>query len=230
MTYGTTRSGLRGAAAALAFAFALAPFAARAQGPAGDFERGKRLIAEGIDLLNAYVSETARADKQYPLPADSNEETRKPVFEKVEAARAPLKERMRAAAERLEALAGSVQGGPLPEQARELADTLRVYGSVPGGRSAEVFREAEVTTKAILTYFPGPGFTDEARRNKVYGVVRLRAVLAADGRVKNILVIKGLPDGLTQAAVEAARGIRFKPASIDGRPVSQFVVLEYNFN
>ncbi|MFL6336591.1 MAG: hypothetical protein ACJ754_25085 [Pyrinomonadaceae bacterium] len=116
MTYGTTRSGLRGAAAALAFAFALAPFAARAQGPAGDFERGKRLIAEGIGLLNAYVSETARADKQYPLPADSNEETRKPVFEKRE------------------------------------------------------------------------------------------------------------------AAVETARGIRFKPASIDGRPVSQFVVLEYNFN
>ena len=30
-------------------------------------------------------------------------------------------------------------------------------------------------------------------------------------------------------ALNAARGIKFKPATKDGRPVSQFVTIEYNF-
>ena len=55
-------------------------------------------------------------------------------------------------------------------------------------------------------------------------------MLTDDGHVKNILVVKGLPDGLTEKAVQAARQIKFTPAVKDGRPVSQFVILEYNFN
>jgi hypothetical protein len=39
-----------------------------------------------------------------------------------------------------------------------------------------------------------------------------------------------LPEGLTEQAIEAARDIEFKPASKDGRPVSQYVTVEYNFN
>ena len=94
----------------------------------------------------------------------------------------------------------------------------------------DVYPTSEVTTRATITFKPEPGFTGKARSNNVSGVVRLRAVLGSDGTVRNISVIKGLPDGLTEKAVAAARKIKFKPATIDGRPVSQFVVLEYNFN
>jgi TonB family protein len=92
------------------------------------------------------------------------------------------------------------------------------------------FRQAEVTRKAVLVYKAAPGFTEEARQNNVTGVVRLRAVLNSSGKVTNISVVKGLPDGLTERAMAASRRILFFPASKDGREVSQYVILEYNFN
>ena len=55
-------------------------------------------------------------------------------------------------------------------------------------------------------------------------------MLAADGHVRHVSVIKRLPDGLTEKCIEAARRIRFTPAMVDGHRVSQYVVLEYNFS
>jgi TonB family protein len=92
------------------------------------------------------------------------------------------------------------------------------------------FKTAEVTRKAVITSKPEPGFTEEARKNNVTGVVRLRAILSAGGSVQGISVVKGLPDGLTERAISAAKQIRFTPAEKDGRTVSQYVTLEYNFN
>jgi TonB family protein len=184
----------------------------------------------GSILLRLYAAESERVSEQHPMPEKASEATRAPVFERREAALAPLKARMRAAAERLDTLAAAPPGGALTREARELADTLRVYGSGPGNWPANVFRQAEVTTRAVINHKPEPGYIEEVRRPTASGVVRLRAVLAADGRVKNILVIKGMPDGLTERAIEAARRIKFTPAAINGRPVSQVVILEYNFN
>jgi TonB family protein len=98
-----------------------------------------------------------------------------------------------------------------------------------GGRDG-VMRAGEVTRRAVLVSKPEPGFTEQARRNNVTGVVKLRLALRADGTVSDISVLKGLPDGLTERAIEAARRIRFTPAQKDGRNVSQWVSVEYNFN
>ena len=109
-------------------------------------------------------------------------------------------------------------------------------GGGPGGGGgggvdySRPFRQNEVTRKALITFKPEPGFTEEARKNNVTGVVRLRAILSASGSVTGITTVKGLPDGLTEKAISAARQIRFTPAEKDGRAVSQYVVLEYNFN
>jgi TonB family protein len=92
------------------------------------------------------------------------------------------------------------------------------------------FKQSEVNERAIITFKPEPGFTEEARKNNVTGTVRLRAILTASGEVSNISIVKGLPDGLTEKAIAAARQIKFRPAQKDGRAVSQYVVLEYNFN
>ncbi|HZI18889.1 MAG TPA: energy transducer TonB [Pyrinomonadaceae bacterium] len=111
----------------------------------------------------------------------------------------------------------------------------REGGGGPGGGGDNIdytrpFQASQVSRKAVITYRPEPNFTEEARKNNVTGVVRLRAVLAASGGVSNISVLKGLPDGLTERAIAAARQIRFTPAQKDGRSVSQWVVIEYNFN
>ena len=87
-----------------------------------------------------------------------------------------------------------------------------------------------MTQRAVITFKPEPGFTEEARRDNVTGTVRLRAILSASGEVTGISVVKGLPSGLTEKAIAAARQIKFRPAQKDGHTVSQYVVLEYNFN
>ncbi len=104
-----------------------------------------------------------------------------------------------------------------------------------GGADAPVdyskpFRTAEVTKKVVITSKPEPGFTESARVFGVTGVVRIRAILTATGTVEGVSVVKWLPHGLTQKALDAARRIRFEPAQKDGRVVSQYVTLEYNFN
>jgi TonB family protein len=95
--------------------------------------------------------------------------------------------------------------------------------------SRAAFLGSEVEQRAEIKRKPEPGFPEEARRKNVRGTVRVRAVLAADGTVKHVLVLKGLPHGISEQAIAAARRIVFTPAVKGGRPVSQFVVLEYNF-
>jgi protein TonB len=49
------------------------------------------------------------------------------------------------------------------------------------------------------------------------------------GAVKNIRVIRGLPDGLTDRAIEAGYKMKFKPAMKDGKPVAIWIVAEVTF-
>lgn len=106
--------------------------------------------------------------------------------------------------------------------------TASAGGSAAGEQS---YKASEVTRKALLVYKPEPYYTEEARRNGVTGVVRLRILLSSTGKVTNIVVAgKSLPDGLNETAAFAARHIKFIPAIKDGRRVSQYVTIEYNFN
>jgi outer membrane biosynthesis protein TonB len=91
------------------------------------------------------------------------------------------------------------------------------------------YKTKDVDKRAVLLERLEPAFTQEAKDNNTLGVVRLQAVLCPSGRVSNIKVIKGLPDGLTERAIIAAKGIKFTPAEKDGEKVAQLVVLEYNF-
>jgi TonB family protein len=103
-------------------------------------------------------------------------------------------------------------------------DTARCTGLRVAYRMKDVDRRAKIIERAE------PSYTEAARENQVEGVVRLLVVLCPSGAVSNVKVVKGLPDGLTEKAISAARQIRFTPAEKDGRNVSQYVVLEYNFN
>jgi TonB family protein len=115
---------------------------------------------------------------------------------------------------------------------REEIMTLRIYGAMPGASSpgGTIYTTKEVMTRAVINDRPEPLYTERARQNQVTGTVRLRMVLAADGMVKYIVALSRLPDGLTESAIKAARKIKFIPATKDGRPVSQYTTIDYNFN
>jgi TonB family protein len=182
----------------------------------------------GDSWLNVYGDEAEKLSEKYRLAPTASEAERKAAAEKREAELEPLKARLRGVADRLEASFKSQPDGPEVAQVREEVESLRLYGQA--GNGAGVFSNGDVTQRALITFKPEPSFTDQARNHNTHGVVRLRAVLGADGHVRNVIAVRRLPDGLTESAIEAARRIKFTPATINGRPVSQFVVLEYNFN
>jgi TonB family protein len=111
----------------------------------------------------------------------------------------------------------------------------REGGGGPGGGGggtdySRIFSGKEVNSKARVLEKPEPTYTEAARKNQITGTVVLRAVFSAGGAVTNIHAVSGLPDGLTERAIAAAKNIRFVPATKDGRPVSMWMQLEYNFN
>jgi TonB family protein len=111
----------------------------------------------------------------------------------------------------------------------------REGGGGPGGGGGgtdynRIFRSSEVSSRARVLDKPEPQYTESARKNQITGTVVLRAVFSSSGSVTNISTIRGLPDGLTERAIAAAKQIRFVPAQKDGHPVSMWMQLEYNFN
>ena len=93
-----------------------------------------------------------------------------------------------------------------------------------------LFVGKDVTRKARLGMKPEPAYTEDARQNQITGTVVLKCVFSKNGSVTNIRVVSGLPFGLTERAIDAARKIKFIPAMKDGRYVSMWMQLEYNFN
>jgi len=90
-------------------------------------------------------------------------------------------------------------------------------------RNNPTFKKLRILAK------PDAGYTEEARRNNVSGQVVLRVLFGATGQVNGISVIRGLPFGLTERAIAAARQIEFEPAELDGKKVAYPVVVIYNF-
>lgn len=116
---------------------------------------------------------------------------------------------------------------------REQLETMRVYAQLADkdtDLNRTVFTSKELTTKARIVSRPEPHYTEAARAADISGEVMLRAILAGDGSVKHILVLRALSHGLTQEAIKAAQQIKFEPATKDGRTVSQVVTIVYNFS
>jgi TonB family protein len=75
-----------------------------------------------------------------------------------------------------------------------------------------------------------PTYTETARRFRIEGAVVLSLLIDTEGRVANINVLRGLPFGLTENAVSAARQWLFEPCTLNGDPVSVRMTLTVRFN
>ena len=89
-----------------------------------------------------------------------------------------------------------------------------------------IFLGSEVDTKIKFLSKPEPVYPAGVR-----GRVVLRAVFSGDGTVTNIRVISGAEDdGMTESAIDAAKRIKFVPATKDGKRVAMWLQLEYRFS
>ena len=76
---------------------------------------------------------------------------------------------------------------------------------------------------------PNPSYTVAARNNNVQGIVSLRVAFLKNGKIGDIKIVSGLPDGLTDKAIGAAKQIRFQPATIKGKAVTVTKTVAYTF-
>ncbi len=81
----------------------------------------------------------------------------------------------------------------------------------------------------VREYDPPPQYTEIARKARIQGVVIVQAIVTKEGHVQDVKVLKGLPMGLDNAAAEAVKKWKFKPATLNGKPVDVYYNLTVNF-
>lgn len=75
-----------------------------------------------------------------------------------------------------------------------------------------------------------PKYTDQARESNTVGDVRLRVTFLPNGAIGSISPIKGLENGLTDQAVEAARKMAFLPQNKNAWKVAVTKVVVFSFS
>jgi len=98
-----------------------------------------------------------------------------------------------------------------------------------GGSGGGVYRAGgEVSSPALITKVE-PEYSEEARKAKYSGVVRLSVVIDEHGVPTDIHVTGPLGLGLDEKAVEAVQKWRFRPGLKNGKPVKVRASIEVSF-
>jgi len=91
-------------------------------------------------------------------------------------------------------------------------------GSIPPGATAP-----QVTERT------DPEYSDEARRARLAGTVRVSLIVDKEGLPRRIRVVTPLGLGLDEKAIEAVSQWRFAPGTKGGQPVAVMATIEVNF-
>lgn len=98
-----------------------------------------------------------------------------------------------------------------------------------GGIGGGVFRVGGGVSAPQLVFRVEPEYTEAARKAKYQGTVVLYAVVDADGKVRDLKIVRALGLGLDEKAMEAVRQWKFRPGVKDGRPVAVAASIEVTF-
>ena len=78
-------------------------------------------------------------------------------------------------------------------------------------------------------YRVDPEFSEQARREKFSGTVRVYLWVEKDGTPSHVRVAKGVGHGLDEKALEAVKQYQFKPATLNGEPVRVDLYIDISF-
>jgi TonB family protein len=102
-------------------------------------------------------------------------------------------------------------------------------GDSPSGPPGLSAVRGRGVTPPQLVYKVEPEFSEEARKAKYQGVVVLTIEVDPSGAVRNVRVRRSVGLGLDEKAVDAVSHWRFRPATLDGKPVTTEAVVQVNF-
>lgn len=98
-----------------------------------------------------------------------------------------------------------------------------------GGIGGDVFAAGGGVSAPQLVYRVEPEYTDAARKAKYQGTVRLEVVVDAEGRIRDLRVVRALGLGLDERAADAVRQWKFRPGMKDGQAVAVAASIEVTF-
>jgi protein TonB len=117
---------------------------------------------------------------------------------------------------------GNTAMGAMPTKAPNAAE-VQPYKAPkyvpPGGADTDPEVDGEVKI----------AYPEEAKRAQIEGTVRLRITVDNEGRVVEVKVLSGPGYGLDEAARDAIKRFRFKPARKGGEAVSTTITYNYTF-
>lgn len=99
-----------------------------------------------------------------------------------------------------------------------------------GGYGGGLYRVGGGVTPPVTIYAPEPEFSDQARMAKFQGQCIVEVVVDAKGLPRNPKVIRALGMGLDEKALAAVKQYRFKPASLQGKPVPVMIDIVVDFH
>jgi TonB family protein len=125
--------------------------------------------------------------------------------------------------------------GVKPEQTTQIDSARPSPGSIPdqpisgAGFSGGAYRIGGGVSAPTVIHKVEPEYSEEARQRKFQGTVILFIVVDAEGKPRDLRVIRPLGLGLDQKAIEAVEKWKFKPGMKDGKPVAVQATIEVNF-
>jgi TonB family protein len=127
---------------------------------------------------------------------------------------------------------------PLPPVTTSIAPAAKTDQKSATPDASGVFRQGPGVVMPKATHFVEPSSTEEARRRKIRGTVRVEVVVEADGHLRAPHVVKSAADDysdpkdreaaytLDQKAIEAVSQYSFVPGTFHDKPVPIAVTVE----
>ena len=98
-----------------------------------------------------------------------------------------------------------------------------------GGIGGGVYRVGGGVSQPAVIFKVDPEYSEEARKAKYSGTVMLAVIVDAEGKARDIHVVKSLGMGLDEKAIEAVEKWKFRPGMKGGQAVNVRATIEVNF-
>jgi len=102
-------------------------------------------------------------------------------------------------------------------------------GGQLGGTGDKPMRVGGDVTPPVAVSRVQPVYTEVARKAHIEGTVIIETIIDRNGNVTDARVLRGLPLGLDQAALDAMKRWKFQPGRFNGQPVPVIFTLTVTF-
>ena len=96
-------------------------------------------------------------------------------------------------------------------------------------KTSDPMRITADIVQPVLIHKVNPEYPEIARKVRVKGLLVLEAIITQNGTVENVKVVRGVHPLLDQAGVNAVKQWRYKPATLNGKPVKVYSTITVNF-